>query len=155
MIDCGSQRSYICTTAAKRIGVELNNSSSLLINTFVEAQYKQFCEASLSLDLKDGLGVFQLPFLIDETFNLEFSIGYLSEAISNIKNKYNLADTSFDLNGSNTIVLEGLLGVDCLQFLKFSNVKCLGGAAFEICGKVSPYGNVDHFLYAEQISKLF
>ena len=47
--------------------------------------------------------------------------------------------------------IDGLIGIDLIQFLQFTTVPCMYGQAFKIANKFIPFGNSDHFLHSGQV----
>ena len=49
--------------------------------------------------------------------------------------------------------IHALVGTDVLQFIRdLSVVKCMYGSVFRLGSGLVPFGNINHFLYPEQIS---
>jgi hypothetical protein len=156
LIDTGSQRSYIAKSALERINFPLDGTpNKFVINIFLNSGVRNIREASVSINFKDDLGSFTLPFLIDEDFNLKFEVSNLNDAINNLECE-KLADIAFDNNSTNVVELEGLLGVDAIQFFKeFSMMKCMEGSAFKYAGGLIPFGNVENFITKSQIAEKY
>ena len=77
----------------------------------------------------------------------------MNAAVSNIKRDFKLADKAFDRDTGNNVQLEGLLGVDAIQFLRqFSLSKCINGSGFLFDDKIIPFGNINNFLSHTQVS---
>ena len=58
-------------------------------------------------------------------------------------------------NGSDQEPIHALVGTDVLQFIRdLGVVKCMYGSAFWLGSGLVPFGNINHFLYPEQISKI-
>ena len=148
LLDTGSQRSYLSHGILKELDLNRNyKETNFVINTFVETAQKKFQEVCLPFQVGDDKPV-TIPFLIDKKFNLSFQIDYLKEAHHNVSRQYRLADQFT----SDEVVLDGLLGVDALQYLgDLSVVECLGGVAFKYSGGYVPYGHVDNFLFNKQL----
>ena len=149
LLDTGSQRSYISNDVLKKLGSAANlKSHDLTINTFINSAVKSFKEICLSVDLDEGKR-YSVPFLVHDNFNLGFTIDSLTEVSENINCKYKLRE-KFD---SNEVHLDGLLGVDCIQYLQQMNlITCMGGKAFELRNGIIPFGNIDSFLYSSQLA---
>ena len=47
--------------------------------------------------------------------------------------------------------IDGLIGIDVLQFMQFSTVPCMHGQAFKVANKLIPFGNSEHFVYSGQV----
>ena len=151
LIDTGSQRSYISGDVAGRLGIGEGSveKQKFFISTFLDQSSKIMSELSLSVSINEMSAV--LPFYIDEGFDLSYSIDGLSTAFSNIGKKFSLADPIY----SDKVLLEGLLGVDALQYMELNTISCLSGVAFQLsAGDVIPFGSIDNFLsYKELIDK--
>ena len=151
LLDTGSQRSYLSSKVVGRVRGNSSNKVELLINTFLEKSYRSFSEVSMCFNV-EGERPFNLPFLVDDKFDLSFSINGLKEAHYNIGRQYNLAEKLLD----DCIIVEGLLGADAIQYLSvFEKVECVGGAAFKLSNGIIPFGNVDNFLYNKQLNKKY
>lgn len=148
LLDTGSQRSYMAANVLERLCTKSNDENNKIqINTFINSEVKSFSEVSLSVDFAEGRK-FAIPFLANNEFNLNFCISGLKQATDNIASKFKLA---CDFN-SDHVKVEGLLGVDCLQFLQQNNVvDCLGGKAFQLKSGLVPFGNIDNFLNDSQL----
>ena len=152
LLDTGSQRSYISKDVLNNLGPVTNlNSHNITINTFINSSLKSFKEICLSVDLNEGKK-YPIPFLVHDDFNLNFTIDSLTEAFNNISNKH----MTIEHYDSNEVRLQGLLGVDCLQYLQQCNiVPCLGGKAFDLKNGIVPFGNIDSFLFSNQLAKKY
>ena len=152
LLDTGSQRSYISTDVVNRLQYECANKTKFKINTFIDEGEKVFSNASLAVEFSDNRKKFVLPFLVSDECKLTYTIDGLKDAHSNISEKFQLGH----LADSDQIMLDGLLGVDCLQFFTKCNlIPCLGGVAFELPNYVIPYGNIDNFLTDAQLSRKY
>jgi len=146
LLDTGSQRSYLSTTVMNRLNLTLQNKTELVVNTFIDNDRRSFHETSVSVNLDNRN--FSIPFLINNEFDLRLQIEGLNQCHNNICRKHKLHEKV----KSDTVIMEGLLGVDVLQCLsKFNMVPCLGGSAFELSGGLIPFGNVDGFLSNSQL----
>jgi hypothetical protein len=48
--------------------------------------------------------------------------------------------------------LDMLISTDLLQFIKsFNLVSCMNGKAFDINGRISPIGNIEYFIYKNEV----
>lgn len=152
LIDTGSQRSYISGNIVKKLAsVNDLNSHQITINTFIDSAVKSLKEICLSVDFNEGRK-YPVPFFVHDDFNLRFSIDGLSLTGKNIGSKFNLVET-FD---SDEVYLDGLLGVDSLQYLQQCNlIPCLGGKAFKLDAGVVPFGNIDGFLFSKQLTRKY
>ena len=149
LIDTGSQRSYLSHRVVERLDVSDCSKRTMMVSTFLNSGYKELAESAFHLDFQDRINKFQLPLLIDQEFKLNLSIDGLCLALNNISKKHQLADQI----ESDTVELEGLLGIDAIQYLSNTEiVPCLGGMAFQLPNGVIPFGNVDNFLSNEQLN---
>jgi len=150
LIDTGSQRSYLSAGVMKRLDFALKNKTDLVVNTFIDNDKRSFYETSVTLNLDRRK--FSVPFLINDDFDLRLEIEGLKQCHSNLSAQYNLNE----IVDSDTVTMEGLLGVDVLQcFSKFNLVSCLGGSAFELPSCIIPFGNVDGFLTDKQLKRKY
>ena len=148
LLDTGSQRSYVSKDVLKRLNIEGSNKTTYLINTFVESSHRPLSESCLTIKIENAKPV-SLPFLVDDSFSLSLNIAGLKDAHANISQCHNLAGQLY----SDNVVLEGLLGVDALQYFKQCDlVSCLGGVAYKVCSGIIPFGNIDNFLTNKQLT---
>ena len=90
---------------------------------------------------------------VDSQFKLDLEVRGLKQLVNNLnKLKFNLgADYTSD---SDAIIIDGLLGMDVLQFVQFATVPCMNGQALRMADKFIPFGNSSHFLYQDQLSSI-
>lgn len=152
LLDSGSQRSYFSDRILSDLNINKENLYKIPyeVRTYVGSEHKELNE--VMLDVQIDLNKYkQIPILIDNNFNIEFEISDLNHALSNF-NKMNL-NLAGNFDQSNKVQVNGLLGVDFIQFLQpIKPVKLMNGAAWEIFGKICPYGNILHFLYRNQVT---
>lgn len=156
LIDSGSQRSYFSDSVFNAICSDSNllTPTEFEIKTFIGSERRELCETMLEISLSSNK--INMPVLIDKKMNLKFEVSDIDVALKNIvQNGFNLADSSLSVNCDNSVIkLGGLLGIDILQFLPtFEKVNCMRGSAFLVTDGIIPYGNVDHFLYYDQVSQ--
>ena len=91
-----------------------------------------------------------LPMFVDPLFKLDLEVRGLQQLTQNLKKlNYNLgADLP---TNSDMVPIDGLLGIDIIQFIKFNTIPCMNGQAFCMADKVIPFGNSAHFLYPGQV----
>ena len=91
-----------------------------------------------------------MSMFIDPSFKLDLKIRGLQQVTKNLKKlNFNLgADLPTD---SDTVQIDGLIGMDIIQFISFNTIPCMHGKAIFMSGKVVPFGNVGHFLYPGQV----
>ena len=154
LLDTGSQRSYLAREVLDRLGCARSEDSvSYTVQSFLETGSRSFSEYSLSLDLSDGQGPFNMPILIDNEFDLTYEVEFLTQALENLRQNYKLADDSLGSN-SNSIRIDGILGTDVLQyFSKLELVNCMQGQAFKVNSGLIPFGSIELFLTNEQNRK--
>jgi len=146
LVDTGSQRSYLSGKVLERLKTKVERNKNIIISTFLESENRRIAEANLCVDLGGELNNIDLPFLVDDRFNLNFDVANLCQAVSSLEEKYKLADVAL-VNCDNSVHLEGLLGVDIIQnFPDFELIKCCGGSAFRYVDGIIPFGNVESFL---------
>ena len=100
----------------------------------------------------------EIPILIDNSIDLDFSITGLPEAMENVKRSgFKLGCSSLkNCVGNDITNIQGLIGIDILQFLpQWNLISCAGGFAFESIYGVHPTGNIKNFLTSQQIGSLF
>ena len=152
LLDTGSQRSYVSVKALKRINYpDCCTSQEFTISTFLESRTRRYSEASLAVNFGGDKVNHQLPFLLDDRFDLSFSVPNLPEAVSNLESLCCLADVALNNCHSTNIALEGLLGIDAFQYLNFQSVNLMNGHALQIDTGFIPYGAIDNFLTDSQL----
>merc|ERR1711888_448547 len=76
----------------------------------------------------------------------------LNKAICNLKNQ-NIPLAAEYGNAFDNVVINGLIGADLLQYINFKTSKCMNGSALEVETGFIPFGNAEHFLYPNELSK--
>ena len=119
LIDSGSQRSYIKTSALDRIGYPTDgHRSEFLIGNFFDKRRCDLSESLIEFCIGNNVKKFRIPFLLEESFELQFDIGNLPDLISNIKKDHRMADSTYECKPVGTSVhMEGILGTDNLDIL--------------------------------------
>lgn len=149
LYDCGSQRSYLSNKVLHSINVkEQENKTSYHINTFINDGPKSLSEICLSVKLPDVAKPVSLPFFVCDSFNTVLSIDGWRIAHDNISKVHQLQSRVH----SDELALDGILGVDALQYLTNCElVTCMGGVAYSFSGILVPFGNIDNFLTDSQL----
>ena len=113
LIDTGSQRSYLSDSVLRRLNFDKYfNEAELVVSTFLDSKLKNFKEIGLNIKSQENAPEYVVPFYIGDV-NISYSVEGLFDAFQNIKSKLNLScEVSND-----TMVLEGIIGVDCIQLL--------------------------------------
>lgn len=147
LLDSGSQRSYLSSKVYDKLGQNCNFiSRKLTITSFMHTGASEFSEINSSVDLGDGIRR-TLPFLVTHDFNLNMTVNGLKQVHQNISKYHRLSEhCKYD-----SVKLDGLLGVDSLQFMPCEIVNCLGGVAYKLNSGLAPFGNVDNFLTSKQL----
>ena len=151
LVDTGSQRSYVSPEISKNLNLDPREYDSIPydVSTFLGAKRKSFRELSLEVNVADKN--LCLPFLMDDAFDLNFSVDNFSLAIANIKQLGFKLAANLDPN-TDHIKVHGLIGVDFLQFMsKCEVIKIMNGIAWRIPQGVIPFGDTRHFLHRNQI----
>ena len=155
LLDTASSRSYI----SEEIANELKIDSSKLrpveyeVCTFLGVGSKEFKETSLTVHLPSGRHLV-LPILVDHGFDIKLNVQHLNLAIQNFKQNNIKLAANFD-NVKGVLPVKGLVGSDIVQFLKEMRVVgCMNGSALQLASGLLPQGNIDSFLYPEQISRI-
>jgi len=150
LLDTGSQRSYLSTKVFKRMNVTLENTTNIVVNTFIDCDMRQFNETAVAVNVDESS--FVIPFLVNDSFDLKFSIEGLTKAHANISQKFSLQEKLY----CDDVEVEGLIGVDMIQcFKQFELVSCLGGSAFKLKSDIIPFGNIDSFLFPMQLKNKY
>jgi len=90
LLDTGSQRSYLSSSVMRRLNLKLDNKTELLVNTFIDSDSRSFYETAVTVDL--DYRNFSIPFLINDSFDLNLNIQGLKDSHSNIARKYRLQE---------------------------------------------------------------
>lgn len=157
LIDSGSQRSYVAGSVLSRIDFPKDLQQTIFtVNTFLEKGSRNFAEISLNINLLDGTKNLQAPILVDKNFSMSYEVSFLREAINNLSAEYDLADVAYSNLVSESVQLEGILGVDIIQcFSDFRLVSCMAGTAFLYNNKLVPSGNVAHYLTKSEVAAMY
>ena len=152
LLDTGSQRSYLSWEIATCIrggkeppGVEYD------LTTFLGSDNRCLGECAFYISIP-GRKKQMFAVLSHPEFKVKMRVSQLDLAFRNmLAEGYHLAEPSLSSAGE-VVSLDGLLGVDVLQFFpQFRLVQCMLGAAWETpCGLV-PFGSVVHFLRPDQV----
>ena len=155
LFDTGSQRSYLSNYALNQLNCksELMSTVEYEVKTFLGSAKKTLKQ--LNLDVFYGRHNYHSRLmLVDDDFDISFKIKGLGNAISNLVSKgCNLA--ALYKENSDDIKVHGLLGVDVIQHLKSMRmISVLNGSAWELPCGIIPFGNIQNFLYPEQITAI-
>ena len=153
LFDTASQRSYISQRAFDSLGCnpKLVSNVEFDVRTFLGSSKKSLKE--VNVDVFTGqYRHYGIIMLVDRQFDINFSCNGLGQAVSNIKDKgYRLAA---EYEGD-SVTVHGLIGVDIIQYIKPNQViNCLNGSAFATNLGIIPFGNVNQFLYSNQINQV-
>ena len=154
LVDTGSSRSYINPKVAQilQIGSDYLTEVEYNVRTFLGSGLKKLAETSLTVYLPSGRYL-SLPMFVDSQFKLELEVRGLNKLVHNLnKLKFNLG-TDYTPD-SDAILIDGLLGMDVLQFVQFATVPCMSGQALRMADKFIPFGNSSHFLYHDQLRSM-
>ena len=156
LLDDGSQRSYISQEVMDILNCDVYNWSHLDydVKTFLGSLKRSFKECVMDISIPGGREM-PLPVLIDKEFDIKLHVSDLPIAVNNIKSQgLKLADPFLDEHGE-VICLQGLLGVDIIQFIpQMDKIKCMNGAAWKLATGIVPFGNIMHFLHQNQITSI-
>jgi len=151
LFDTGSSRSYLKSRVANflEVGSSLVNQVDYEVSNFLGRGTKKLEETCLVVYLPSGKYL-NMPMFIDPLFNLDFEVRGLQQITKNLKKlNFNLgADLPTD---SDMVQIDGLLGMDIIQFINFYTISCMHEQAIFIAGTVVPFGNSSHFLYPGQV----
>ena len=154
LFDTASSRSYL----SKDILQQLNIKGSSLktvdyeVRTFLGMAKKSLKEVTLEVFLPSGRYVV-MPLLVDDNFKIVMNVKGLKQAVKNFKN-LNIKLAGEYSESDNQLAVQGLLGSDLIQFIsELKAVKCINGTALEVASGIIPHGNIDSFLYPNQIKE--
>src|SRR5215469_14487768 len=131
------------------------NTEKYDIRTFIGTESKQLKQICLGFRVDQGKK-YTLPFLVDDSLKLQYSIQNLTSAIQNLKDKQvKLADSYFySKNNHDRFELEMIIGLNILEHFPNLILGRFGsGSCFKINDKWIPTGNVNNFLSPEQMNK--
>ena len=86
---------------------------------------------------------------VDNSFKLDLEVRGMQQIVQNVS-KLNFKLGAEYPRDSDKILIDGLIGIDILQFVEFASVPCMNGRALRMGDKVMPFGNSSHFLYQNQ-----
>ena len=155
LIDTGSQRSYLSSKVATDLRGHMGMpSASYELTTFLGASERNFGECLMYVSIPGGRK-FPVAILSVPDFDINLRVSQLDVAVNNmIEEGYSLAEPSLGNNGER-IPLDGLVGVDILQFMPdFHITKCMLGSAWNTPSGLVPFGNVMHFLHPSQVTPI-
>ena len=152
LYDTASQRSYLDHQAFDKLGCnsELVSNLEFEVKTFLGSSKKQLRE--VNLDVYTGqYKHYAMLMLIDDQFDINFNVKGLGQAVSNLRDKgFKLAA---DYNDGDLVKVHGLIGVDIIQYLKQNQmINCINGSALKLPQGIIPFGNVNNFLYPDQLN---
>ena len=146
LLDTGSQRSYLSDNILREMQITLENETNLVVNTFIDSDTRSFGELAVLVAVENQK--FSIPFLISDSFDLNFTVQGLKQAHSNISKEFVLQDKL----ANDQVTVEGLIGIDVVQcFKQFEIVPCQEGSAFRTEDGLIPFGNIDSFLTSRQL----
>ena len=158
LIDTGSQRSYLAPSVLTKLkcSPDEGRTVDLQINTFLAQGKRSVRELMFGISVNKSSEI-NLPLLIDDKFKLSFSVNNLKLALNNIVDGgYPLADKSILMCTNDYLHLDGLIGVDLIQFLpELKLERCLNGACFTVADGIIPFGNIDNFLNPKQLKHAY
>ena len=118
-----------------------------VVKTFLESKTKKLNQVVVGIQVNKGNSL-PLPVLIDDEFDMNLRFDNFKSVKNNLLNlNYKLAF----LHEKNDIRVNGLLGIDVIQFMKnIKMVDCMKGSAWEFPTGIFSLGNCQHFLYENQ-----
>ena len=154
LFDTASQRSYMSKSALDSLDCDpkLINNVEYEVKTMVGSCKKELQEVNVDVFTSFSKH-FPKLLLVDEQLDINFRITGFSQALENFKSKgYRLAGTH---EASDTITVQGLMGVDLIQYLpEISKINCMKGSAWSTSLGIIPFGDINSFLSSEQSAKL-
>ena len=153
LFDTASQRSYLSNHAFNSLGCNPKLASD------VEYDVRTFLGSSKKLLKEVNVDVFTHPhrhygvlLLVDQQFDISLKVHGLSQAVSNIKSRGFRLAAKYE--GGDSVTIHGLVGVIIIQFIKPNQIiNCLNGSAFATSQGIMPFGNVNQFLFPNQITQ--
>ena len=147
LLDTASSRSYISNKISDQMGLIPENVSDVQYNvkTFIGSGLKSLKEATIDVFLPSGRYLLT-SILIENNLSIDLNVRGLRESIKNIKDK------GYKLQADLDKPILGLIGTDCLQFIKeFKTVDCMNGSAYSVRNGIMPFGDTNHFLFPGQV----
>ena len=149
LFDTGSQRIYFSGQVMETLGCykSLLTTVESFVKTFLGSKTKKLNQVVVGIHVNKGNSL-PLPVLIDDEFDMNLRFDNFKSVKNNLLNlNYKLAF----LHEKNDIRVNGLLGIDVIQFMKnIKMVDYMKGSAWEFPTGISSLGNCQHFLYENQ-----
>ena len=154
LVDTGSSRSYINPRVSKLLEISSSHVNQIEydVRTFLGSGVKKLGETSLTVYLPSGRYL-SLPMFVDNSFKLDLDVKGLQQIVHNLNQLNYTLGADFPTD-SNKVPIDGLIGIDLLQFVPFATIPCMNGLALRMGDKVLPFGNAAHFLHPGQVGGL-
>ena len=154
LVDTGSSRSYINPRVSKLLEISSSHVSEIEydVKTFLGSGVKKLGETALTVYLPSGRYL-NLPMFVDNSFKLDLEVRGLTQLVQNL-NQLNYSLGAEFPTDTDRFPIDGLIGIDILQFVPFATMPCMNGLALRMGDKVLPFGNSAHFLYPGQVGSL-
>ena len=151
LVDTGSSRSYINPRVSKLLEISSSHVSEIEydVRTFLGSGVKKLGETALTVYLPSGRYL-NLPMFVDNSFKLALEVRGLQQLVQNL-NQLNYSLGAEFPTDTDRVPIDGLIGIDILQFVPFATTPCMNGLALRMGDKVLPFGNSAHFLYPSQV----
>ena len=151
LYDTGSQRSYFSPQVLRNLDFNIKEVEPVTykVNTFLGRKTKALKEVELTvLNEKNNITT---SFFVDDDFGMDFKFEGFSKVLRNLANlKFKFA---FTHNFSDHVQVQGLIGVDLIQYMVGAKlIECMGGAAIKFPSGIAPLGSSEAFLYPRQIA---
>ena len=122
------------------------------VRTFLGSGVKKLGKTYLTVYLPSGRYL-TLPMFVDNSFKLDLEVRGLPQIVQNLNQLQYYLGAEFPTD-SNKDPLDGLIGIDLLQFVNFATTPCMNGRALRMGDKVLPFGNSGHFLHPDQVGSI-
>ena len=155
LFDTGSQRSYLSQHALSKLGCnnQLMSDIEFEVKTFLGSSRKRLKEVNLDVFV-DSHKHYGILMLVDDQFDISFDVNGFGQAVKNLQSRGQKLAADFDAD-KDVVTVHGLVGVDIIQLLKqIQMINCMKGAAWRTAQGVIPFGNIQNFLYPNQIEKI-
>ena len=132
LFDTASIRSYINPKIAKLLAIRKDfvNPVQYEVRTFLGAGIKDLGETTLQVHFPSGR-YHSMPIFIDENFYVDLEVRGLSQVVKNLRALDCPLGATYNKN-SDKLQIDGLIGMDVIQYIDFSTVKCMAGRALKI-----------------------
>ena len=156
LLDTGSEKSYMSTNVYKALKFSEDNAVNIKhnIKTFLGSGEKSFIKSEVGISIQN-LELFRSNVLFDDNFDISLKVPLIEEVFKTLKfnNLKPAATINNNLKGE-TLIMDGLIGLDILNKLKIQSVRRhmpeRQATVWEFCNGHVPLGPLSDFLHPHQ-----